>query len=247
MTTEIDASSSDDKATLVRSVGNNDVLFGRGRRSYNHPGNESFRSFVAERALAYRANESKTYRRTAAAKVIAKVQKNDGLFLQPTETVNKDGQLERCWQIVPMPIVMTKVKQALRDMGAILSLKGSGEGNKKSITSYRTKATQVSRSVGGGALGATSQQLSGIRQSSTSSDWRPCGVSPTRQRQMQKFYLTKVIEEEMRKLHVLQLRRHQAVYSLALLDEHAVRCWSTFLRDRDPACPLSPCSSMKKI
>lgn len=93
----------------------NDVLLGRHKQAYNHVGNRLFRTMVAEEAAAYFHNRNKKHRRAVANKIIKKIAKNDGRFLEQ----QKDGS----WKVPCENAIRAKVKQALRDAAANLNQK----------------------------------------------------------------------------------------------------------------------------
>ena len=107
-------------------LGDDDVLLGRGKGSYNHEGNIRFRKLVLERACAYRANENRTFRRAMANEIIAKITKNGGKFLRPAKDTTGG------WEAVSAPIARTKVKQALRDAAFALESPSNETSNKSS-------------------------------------------------------------------------------------------------------------------
>lgn len=115
--------------TGTMAPGDDDVLMGRGKRSYNHEGNVRFRALVAERASSYFETQSKKVRRDIAKQIMARIEKNGGKFLRPTST--NDG-----WEITPNSIVLTKVKQALRDTasGLFNSAEQRGDGSEPRAT-----------------------------------------------------------------------------------------------------------------
>lgn len=94
----------------MKKIGEHDVLLGRGKKFYNHQGNVRFRQLVRDRALAYKQKD-KAYRRALARDIMSIVEKNGGKFLGEDSV---GCHLRR----VSASIVLTKVKQALRDMSS---------------------------------------------------------------------------------------------------------------------------------
>lgn len=101
---------------LYTKLTDDDVLLGRGKRSYNHEGNVRFRKFVLELADSYSKNDNKAHRKALAQQVVNRVARNGGKFLRQVE--DERGKASGMFEGVPPPIVRTKVKQALRDMAA---------------------------------------------------------------------------------------------------------------------------------
>lgn len=103
-------------AKVCYHVGEDDVLFGRGKGAYSHEGNVQFRKFVIERSTSYRQNGNKSFRRALAREVIKEVERSGGKFLRPFVRKASTKESPLLYEIVPASLILTKVKQALRDM-----------------------------------------------------------------------------------------------------------------------------------
>lgn len=112
-----------------------DVLMGRGKRVYNHEGNVHFRSLVAEKAACYETTKSKAGRRAIARSIIQEIESRGGRFLRPA-TNGRKNDLET----TPPTIVLTKVKQALRDCAATM-FGGSGGEEESKVPQVKSGAT----------------------------------------------------------------------------------------------------------
>lgn len=89
-----------------------DVLCGRGRQIHVHIGNIHFRKLVIARSQLYKEQaDDKARRRAIAFEVVGIVQSKGGRFLKRSKAID-DGS---CWEVVPLSVALTKVKQALRD------------------------------------------------------------------------------------------------------------------------------------
>lgn len=99
----------------ILSITDDDVALGRGKHLYSHTGNVKFRKIVAEFARKYMENESRTFRKATAQKIIDKVKKSGGRFLQPFQVEGEGGAMETHWKGVSTSFVNSKVTQALRD------------------------------------------------------------------------------------------------------------------------------------
>ena len=103
-------------------VTDDDVLLGRGKRSYNHEGNIRFRKIVLSRADAYRQNSNKAFRMALTLEVIKRIESIGGRFLRQTEnSEDETDEAEKSFELVAKSVVKTKVKQALRDTAAGLT------------------------------------------------------------------------------------------------------------------------------
>lgn len=104
---------------VYTEVREDDVLLGRGKKFYNNRGNVRFRKLVLDRACAYK-QKNIAYRRALARDIISVVARNGGKFLRSIEPSSSDlGESpSQKWQDVPPAMVVTKVKQALRDLSA---------------------------------------------------------------------------------------------------------------------------------
>lgn len=86
-----------------------DVLLGRGKSIHYHPGNVEYREIVKARSCDY-AHMKGIERDRLTREVVEQVESRGGRFLKP----RRDGSSQ--WTTCSWSVVVTKVKQALRDM-----------------------------------------------------------------------------------------------------------------------------------
>lgn len=108
---------------LLRELGKDDVLFGRGSGSNDNVGNHKFRRYVMERKQCYNATSVRAKKVQIAREVVNKVKECGGRFvtrLGAAELVRHGlGQGETVYQIVTSDeTIMEKAKQALRQITA---------------------------------------------------------------------------------------------------------------------------------
>lgn len=131
-----------DAEVCVRRAGEDDVLFGRGKGAYNHEGNVRFRTLVVERAVSYRLTKNTASRRALAREVIKEVEARGGRFLRPKPSYGDSASSYRL-ESVPNPLVLTKVKQALRDMSAAMLQESKSKATAPSKTRSDSRAELV--------------------------------------------------------------------------------------------------------
>lgn len=99
---------------LVASTNENDVVLGRGKRTWLWVGNVNFRKLVATKASSYLTCHS-LERNRLAREIMESIHATGGRFLRPILASNKKGEVLGAWEIVSEETAIAKVKQALRD------------------------------------------------------------------------------------------------------------------------------------
>ena len=88
-------------------IGDNDVIFGRGGKSYSHPGNRLFRRLIAHNKDLYESLRNPTHRQFIALSIVRSIQNSGGKFLKKQE--------KELWKTVSIKEACIKTSQALRD------------------------------------------------------------------------------------------------------------------------------------
>jgi hypothetical protein len=91
------------QAMAASSPSSNDVLFEKGLRAYNRPGNIHYRQVIRDKALEYNLATTHYEKDEIAYSVLPLI---PGRFLK-----QKDGD----YHVVDQKVVITKIKQAIRD------------------------------------------------------------------------------------------------------------------------------------
>jgi len=92
---------------MAQTIGEHDVLLGRGGATNNNPGNVLFRQIVASKQLVY-LDAKKKEKKSIAEECVKSVKQNGGRFLRRD---NDSG----CWLEVPNAAAVKKASQALRE------------------------------------------------------------------------------------------------------------------------------------
>jgi hypothetical protein len=93
---------------FVHTVGDHDVVFGRGGFSYCHAGNRLFRRLVQHNRELYRASMKSNHRSSLAFSIVSAIHSTGGRFLR-----KQDGT--SYWKCVNVKDACVKTSQALRD------------------------------------------------------------------------------------------------------------------------------------
>ncbi|KAL7574833.1 hypothetical protein ACA910_010671 [Epithemia clementina (nom. ined.)] len=101
------SNSSKDKI-YIETVGDLDVLCGRGGRSNHHPGNKRYRQVVAEMKLSYRHAEAKTIKTDVSRAIVDHVYGYGGRFIKKDEETGK-------YFVLSQTEARKKTSQALRE------------------------------------------------------------------------------------------------------------------------------------
>lgn len=122
------------RATAISKPLNDDVLFEKGLRAQNHPGNVLYRRFIKDKAVDYDLAETRHEKDMVAHYALKKVR---GRFL----TKHEDGM----YYIVSQDIALAKVKQALRDRRKEATKAKAKETSSKVRSDIESKAKNVKR------------------------------------------------------------------------------------------------------
>ena len=89
-------------------IGDEDVIFGRGGKTFGHPGNRLFRRLVFHNKDLYETLKNLTHRQFIALSIVRSIQRSGGKFMK------KKGKQE-LWSTVSTKEACIKTSQALRD------------------------------------------------------------------------------------------------------------------------------------
>ena len=170
----IDRFSRMDKPSIVLEdlVRPNDVLLGRGKRTYLHPGNQVYRREVKAKSDEYRS-EGPVGKDGITRAIISLIEGNGGRFLRPGE----DG---RNWCQCSRDIVRSKVKQALRDAERTKSRSwfGSRELARTDLVSQTGNSTQECSGLGAADAHVSSAETYGLGEANYIQTYPGTGVPP---------------------------------------------------------------------
>jgi hypothetical protein len=93
-----------------QEIGDYDIIFGRGGKSYGHPGNRLFRRLVFHNKSLYESLKKPTHRQFIALSIVRSIQRSGGKFMRKHEK-GKEG----LWKTVSVKEACIKTSQALRD------------------------------------------------------------------------------------------------------------------------------------
>ena len=99
---------------LDKDVTVNDVLYGRGGRSNNHPGNKRYLKIVADNKIEYKATKEQEIKTSIAEAIVKDIHKKGGRFLK------KEGGAQS-WRVMTFKEAKTKVSQALREKEKVVN------------------------------------------------------------------------------------------------------------------------------
>lgn len=116
---------------IVHTVGNHDVVFGRGGFSYCHAGNRLFRRLVQHNRELYQASTKLNHRSSLAFSIVSAIHSTGGRFLRKQEGTS-------CWKSVNMKDACIKTSQALRDANVRTRKCSSGSSTTKSSSSHKS-------------------------------------------------------------------------------------------------------------
>lgn len=122
---------------MENSVGytSHDVLLGRHKLSFRHPGNTAFREIIKSFAIRYEVAETRKHKMAIVAQVKWAIQKSRGRFLQ-----NEGG----FWRRASVRTIQAKISHALRDH--LTKIKGRPI-SKKAISTTTEKQRLTIRSI----------------------------------------------------------------------------------------------------
>ncbi|KAL3912047.1 MAG: hypothetical protein SGILL_007039 [Bacillariaceae sp.] len=92
-----------------QTIGDKDCIFGRGGKSYGHPGNRLFRRLVFHNKDLYESLRNPTQRQFIALSIVRSIQRSGGKFMKKVKG-NQD-----LWKTVSTKEACIKTSQALRD------------------------------------------------------------------------------------------------------------------------------------
>jgi hypothetical protein len=127
------------------NITENDVLLGRGKTSFNHPGNRQFRKFIAMHMDAYLTAKNRFEKSMVFNTILTEIKNGGGRFLQ-----QKKGHTG--WFVVDDKFVRTKISHAVRDAVTFRKANPGCPTEFPTVTSSSSSFQQVSGKNGEYAL-----------------------------------------------------------------------------------------------
>lgn len=97
----------------LQHAGEQDVLFGRGGKSYSHPGNRLFRRLISHHKDLYESMKKPQHRQFLALSIVEAMRRSGARFLRKERCSAKSTK--EAWKIVGDKEACIKTSQALRD------------------------------------------------------------------------------------------------------------------------------------
>ncbi|KAG7349301.1 hypothetical protein IV203_011898 [Nitzschia inconspicua] len=105
----MEANEGNQEEETILQVGEQDILFGRGGKSYSHPGNRLFRRLIFHHKDLYEDMKKPQHRQFLALSIVEAMRRSGAKFLR------KDSTSDKGWKTVSDKEACIKTSQALRD------------------------------------------------------------------------------------------------------------------------------------